>query len=52
MTSEHEYQSLVQELDLLIDTIGEDELHPLASLTEVIGTLIERYEDDNVPEME
>ena len=49
--SEHEYQSLVQALDLLIDTVGEDESHPLASLMEVIGVLIEKYEDDNVPEI-
>ena len=49
--SEHEYQSLVQALDLLIDTVGEDESHPLASLMEVNGVLIEKYEDDNVPEI-
>ena len=49
--SEHEYQRLVQALDLLIDTVGEDESHPLASLMEVIGVLIEKYEDDNVPEL-
>ncbi|HVG10053.1 MAG TPA: hypothetical protein VNM67_20290 [Thermoanaerobaculia bacterium] len=49
--SEHEYRDLVQALDLLIDTVGEDESHPLASLMEVIGVLIEKYEDDNVPEI-
>jgi HTH-type transcriptional regulator/antitoxin HigA len=41
----------VQALDLLIDMVGEDESHPLASLMEVIGVLIEKYEDDNVPEI-
>ncbi|HEX5714751.1 MAG TPA: hypothetical protein VF179_01245 [Thermoanaerobaculia bacterium] len=49
--SENEYNGLVQALDLLIDTIGEDESHPLASLMEVIGVLIEKYEDENVPEI-
>ena len=49
--SEHEYEGLVQTLDLLIDTVGEDESHPLVSLMEVIGVLIEKYETDNVPEI-
>jgi len=35
--------------DPLIDVIGEDEEHPLASLLEVIGTLIEKYEDEHLP---
>jgi HTH-type transcriptional regulator/antitoxin HigA len=38
-------------LDLLIDVVGEDEAHPLASLMEVVGVLIERYEDEHVPEI-
>ena len=37
---------------VLIDLVGEDEQHPLASLMEVIGTLIERYEDEHVPELQ
>ena len=49
--SEQEYKSLVQALDLLIDMVGEDESHPLAALMEVIGVLIEKYEDENVPEL-
>ena len=49
--SEHEYKCLVEALDILIDTVGEDESHPLASLMEVIGVLIEKYEDENVPEI-
>lgn len=47
--SEEEYQRLVELLDSLIDRVGEDETHPLASLMEVVGTLIERYEDEHVP---
>lgn len=49
--TDDEYQQLVALLDSLIDRIGEDETHPLASLMEVIGVLIERYEDENVPEL-
>ena len=46
-----EYRTLVALLDQLIDEVGEDETHPLASLMEVIGTLIEKYEDDRVSEL-
>ena len=46
-----EYEKLVTFLDMLIDTVGENEQHPLASLMEVVGVLIERYEDNNVPEL-
>jgi HTH-type transcriptional regulator/antitoxin HigA len=49
--SEDEYRELVQALDLLIDRVGEDESQPLASLMEAIGVQIEKYEDDNVPEI-
>ncbi len=46
------YPQLVAFLDSLIDQVGEDESHPLASLMEVVGVLIEKYEDDQVPELE
>ncbi len=49
--SESEYQRLVAMLDTLIDVVGEDEHHPLSSLMEVIGVLIEKYEDEHVPEL-
>ncbi len=49
--ADSEYQRLVAVLDDLIDVVGEDESHPLASLMEVIGVLIEKYEDDHVPEL-
>lgn len=41
----------MEALDQLIDLVGEDESHPLASLMEVNSVLIERYEDKNVPEI-
>ena len=46
-----EYEQLVVLLDDLIDVVGEDENHPLASLMEVIGVLIEKSEDEHVPEL-
>ena len=49
--SEDEYRRLVALLDSFIDEIGEDESHPLASLMEIVGVLIEKYEDENVPEL-
>ena len=49
--TEQEYEKLVALLDTLIDTVGEDESHPLASLMELLGVLIEKYEDENVPEL-
>ncbi|MFY9620260.1 MAG: hypothetical protein WAM70_03775 [Pyrinomonadaceae bacterium] len=49
--SEGEYRQLVALLDSLIDEVGEDESHPLASLMEIVGVLIEKYEDEHVPEL-
>ena len=50
--TEEEYDRIVALLDALIDEVGEDENHPLASLMEVLGVLIERYENANVPELD
>ncbi len=49
--TESEYKQLVAMLDNLIDEIGENENHPLASLMEIIGVLIENYEQENIPEL-
>ncbi|MCG8348413.1 MAG: hypothetical protein MI924_11620 [Chloroflexales bacterium] len=49
--TEREYDRLVQMLDSLIDVVGEDETHPLASLMEVISVLVEKYEDEHIPEL-
>jgi HTH-type transcriptional regulator / antitoxin HigA len=49
--NEDDYRRLVALLDTLVDTVGEDETHPLASLMDVVGVLIERYEDEHVPEL-
>lgn len=49
--TEKEYQEVVKLLDNLIDQVGEDETHPLASFMEILGVLIEKYEDDHIPEI-
>ena len=40
--NEREYRQLVKLLDRLVDTVGENEKHPLASLMEVLGVLVEK----------
>jgi|SRR5215469_18862399 HTH-type transcriptional regulator/antitoxin HigA len=49
--TEADYRELVELLDRLTDKVGEDENHPLASLMDVLGVLIEKYEDEHVPEL-
>ena len=49
--SEEEYRRLVSMVDDLIDEVGEDQSHPLASLMEVLGALVENYEGRHVPEL-
>ena len=49
--TEQEYNRIVSMLDSLIDEVGEDESHPLASLMEVLAVLIEKYEAEHVPEL-
>jgi len=47
-----EYRALLDLLDHLTDAVGEDENHSLASLMDVLGVLIEKYEDEHVPALE
>lgn len=49
--TEAEYERLVAMLDELIDEVGEDESHPLASMMDVLSALVENYENANVPEL-
>lgn len=51
MNGETEYQLSVKMLDDLIERVGEDESHPLASMMDVLSALIENYENANVPEL-
>ena len=47
-----DYNKLVSLLDTLIDEVGNNEKHPLASLMETIGSLIETYESRYINEIE
>jgi len=47
--SDEEYARLVVLLDEITDEVGEDEDHALASLMDVLGALVESYEDSRVP---
>jgi len=49
--NDKEYKKLISFLDSVIDEVGEDETHPLASLMETLGSLIESYESHHVPEL-
>ena len=49
--TDNEYRQLVKLLDRLVDEVGENENHPLASMMEVIGVLVEKYDDENVAEL-
>ncbi|MBC8552536.1 MAG: transcriptional regulator [Candidatus Brocadiales bacterium] len=50
--NEKEYNKLVNLLDRLIDEVGNNENHPLSSLMETIGSLIETYESQCISEIE
>ena len=50
--NEKDYNNLVNLLDSLIDEVGNNESHPLSSLMETIGSLIEAYESQNYHDIE
>jgi len=50
--NEKDFNNLVNLLDGLIDEVGNNESHPLSSLMETIGSLIEAYESQNYPDIE
>jgi HTH-type transcriptional regulator/antitoxin HigA len=49
-TNEDEYEQLVNLLDEITDIVRDDETHPLANMMDVLGVLIEAYEDQRIPE--
>ena len=49
--TEDDYNRLVTLLDEVTDEVGEDESHPLASFMDVLGALVEDYEEKFVPEL-
>ena len=50
--NEKDYNKLVNLLDNLIDEVGNNENHPLTSLMETVGSLIETYESQYINEIE
>ena len=50
--NQKDFNKLVILLDSLIDEVGNNENHPLASLMEMIGSLIETYESKYISEIE
>jgi HTH-type transcriptional regulator/antitoxin HigA len=50
--NETDYQKLVDFLDSIIDEVGNQEDHPLASLMETIGSLIEPFESHHINDMD
>jgi HTH-type transcriptional regulator/antitoxin HigA len=50
--NKEDYNRLVNLLDSLIDEVGNSENHPLTSLMETIGSLIETYESQYINEIE
>lgn len=49
---EKEYNKLVNLIDLLTDKVGSNENHPLSSLMETIGSLIETHESQCISVIE
>jgi HTH-type transcriptional regulator/antitoxin HigA len=50
--NDKDYKKLVSLLDAVVDEVGENENHPLASLMESLGSLVETYETNHVEELE
>ena len=46
-----EYLRISGLLDLVVDEVGEHDSHPLASLMETLGTLVDAYEREHVSEL-
>ncbi|WP_458526452.1 helix-turn-helix domain-containing protein [Onishia taeanensis] len=44
---EADYDAKVEALDELLDTVGDDEEHPLASLAARLGDVIEAYDEES-----
>jgi len=51
-TTEEEYDRILGVLDEVTDIVRDDENHPLTNLMDVLGVLVETYEDQHIPEPE
>lgn len=44
-----DFNTLVEALDDLLDTVGDDESHPLIGLIHQLGDLVSAYENEHLP---
>ena len=49
INNEDEYDAAIERLNSLIDAIGTDETHPLYTMLDTLGTLIQVYEEQHEP---
>ncbi len=49
ITNEQEYDEAVERLNFLLEQVGDDESHPLYSLLDTLGILIESYDNEHFP---
>jgi len=45
--TEAEYLRISASLDHVVDEVGEDDSHPLSSMVETLGTLVDAYEQSH-----
>lgn len=50
--NDNDLDKLIDFSNHLIDEIGENENHPLLGLLDIVGTIIENYERENIPPRE
>lgn len=50
-TDKHEFDKLVNELDELLDIIGDNEEHRLIGLVDILSNLIASYEETHMPKI-
>ena len=49
LSNEQEYDEAVERLNFLLDEVGDNEFHPLYSLLDTLGILIEAYDNEHYP---
>ena len=47
ISNEQEYDEAVERLNVLLDEVGDNESHPLYSLLDILGILIEAYDNEH-----
>jgi HTH-type transcriptional regulator/antitoxin HigA len=47
--NERQYDRALKTLDSLLDTVDDDERHPLYELLDTLGTLVHTYEEEHYP---